>query len=61
MTLEQPTRPTTNEPAHPLMLALLIAALIVAVMALLTVVFGFNGTVPSLEIVPDPAGLALPF
>lgn len=61
MTLEQPTRPTTNEPAHPLMLALLIAAAIVAAMAVLTYVFGFNGTIPSLEIVPDPAGVSLPF
>jgi hypothetical protein len=61
MTLAQPTRSTWREPAHPFLLALLVSVLIVAAMVLLTVVFGFHGAIPSLQIVPDPAGFALPF
>ncbi len=40
---------------------LVIAAVVVGLLLILTWVFGFNATGPSLETVPDPAGLYLSF
>jgi hypothetical protein len=40
---------------------LVIAAVVVGLLLVLTVVYGFHAAGPSLETVPDPAGLYLPF
>jgi hypothetical protein len=59
---QYPTTHGRTSSLSTLGLALLIAAAIVAVMALLTVVFGVQAPGPIYDIVPDPAGWAgLPF
>lgn len=40
---------------------LLVVAVAIAVMLAANAVFGVSGAGPSLEIVPDPAGLSIPF
>ena len=61
MTLQPSTR-TTSATWTKIGLALLIAAAIVALMLLLNVIFGVQGSGPFYDIVPDPAGWAgLPF
>ena len=45
---------------HPIVVSALLAAVVVAAMLVLTAVLGIQGSGPSLDIVPDPAGL-LPF
>ena len=41
--------------------AVLIVAVVIALMLVATAVLGVQGTGPSYEIVPDPAGVSLPF
>jgi hypothetical protein len=41
--------------------AVLIFGVILAVMLILTAVFGVHGVAPSFQLGPDPAGLSLPF
>lgn len=61
MTLHPSTHERTST-LSTLGLALLIAAAIVAVMVLLTVIFGVQVPGPVYDLVPDPAGFAgLPF
>jgi hypothetical protein len=43
------------------LLAILVFVAIIAAMLVATVVFGVARTGPSYDIVPDPAGLGLPF
>lgn len=41
--------------------AVVIFAVVIALMLVATAVLGMQGTGPSYEIVPDPAGVSLPF
>jgi hypothetical protein len=48
-------------PYQDLLRALVVVAAVIAAMLVATAVFGVRLTGPSYEIVPDPAGLTLPF
>ena len=47
--------------SHQLVLALLVLVAVIAVMLVATAILGVARIGPSYEIVPDPAGLGLPF
>lgn len=61
MTLHQSTLGQRIAPYEDLLRALLIVVAVIAVMLVATAVFGVARTGPSFDIVPDPAGLGLPF
>jgi hypothetical protein len=54
-------RPILGDRALDLGRALLIIAAAIAVMLIATAVIGVQGTGETYEIVPDPAGLSIPF
>jgi hypothetical protein len=56
-----PTAQGRRASYRELVIPLLITAAVIVVMLALTAIFGVQVSGPSLEIVPDPAGLALPF
>lgn len=60
MALQRATREGRVSSYQEFLAALLIAAAVIAVMVVLTIVFGINRPVPSFNITPDPAGL-MPF
>ncbi len=60
MALQRATREGRVFTYQPFLAVLLIAAAVIAVMVVLTIIFGINGPVPSFDITPDPAGL-MPF
>ena len=60
MTLQPSTaQPTTA--SHPIAKIAIVIATVLVVMAALTAIFGVDASGPGYEIVPDPAGFALPF
>lgn len=59
MSLQQSTSTQTN--AHPLIRILAVAVVLVVAIVALTSIVGVAVGGPSYELVPDPAGLALPF
>jgi hypothetical protein len=62
MTLHQPTLGQRVASNQDLLRVLLIVAAVIAILLVMTVVFGVHQGVPSYQIVPDPAaGLGLPF
>jgi hypothetical protein len=56
-----PTSQVQHAARHDLTYALVLGIAIIALMVIASLVFTLNLTVPSLEFVPDPAGLELPF
>ena len=61
MALQQITHGHKAASYEDLVRAVLIVAAIIVLMLVATVVFGVGRTGPAYEIVPDPAGLGLPF
>jgi hypothetical protein len=61
MALQQSTLGQRVASHQQLLLALLVFVAVIAVMLVATAIFGVTRIGPSYEIVPDPAGLALPF
>lgn len=61
MALHRPTLGQKMAPYQDLLRALVVVAAVIAAMLVATAVFGVRLTGPSYEIVPDPAGLTLPF
>jgi hypothetical protein len=57
MTLHQPTQTTLGGVGR----VLVMAAIAIAVIVVLTAIVGVGVAGPSLDITPDPAGMALPF
>ncbi len=53
-------RPARARSRDDLLRVLVFAVLVIGLMAVATIVFGIQGTGPSLEFAPDPAG-AMPF
>ncbi|HSL34502.1 MAG TPA: hypothetical protein VK871_12675 [Candidatus Limnocylindrales bacterium] len=56
-----PTSQVQQAARHDLTYALALGIAIIALIVIASMVFTLNLTVPSLEFVPDPAGLELPF
>ena len=56
-----PSRIQSVAGSHPMAMSVLLAVVLVSAVLVLTAVFEINATGPSFEIVPDPAGTALPF
>lgn len=61
MALQQRTFDQHPALYRDLLRVLLIAVAAIVVIVAMTVVFGLAGTGPSLQIIPDPAGVGLPF
>ena len=61
MALQHPTLAQRVASHRDLVVALLIFTAVIAVMLVATVIIGVVRPGPSYEIVPDPAGLGLPF
>jgi hypothetical protein len=61
MVLHQSTHAERAGSYQSLLWVLVIIAAAVALLLVLTVILGVPGTGPSLELVPDPAGVSLPF
>lgn len=57
MALHQPTQTTLGGVGR----VLLVAAIAIAVVVIVTAIIGVQVAGPSLDIAPDPAGMALPF
>ena len=55
------THPGSFSASHPIVWSALLAVILIAAIIALTALFGFGGSGPSLELVPDPAGTMLPF
>lgn len=61
MALHQSTHAERAGSYHSLLWVLVITAAAIALLLALTAILGVPGTGPSLQFVPDPAGVSLPF
>ena len=61
MALHQSTHEERAGSYQSLLWVLVIIAAAIAVLLVVTAIMGVQGTGPSLELVPDPAGVSLPF
>ena len=61
MALQQITHGQGTASYQYLVRALLVIGAVIVLMLVATAILGFQGTGPSFELTPDPAGLALPF
>ena len=61
MVLHQTTHEQRTASHQDLVRVIIIIASVIVLMLVATAIFGVQQTAPSYEIVPDPAGLGLPF